>query len=426
MAIEPIKLPSIHQNIAAPAGSNPQDVQLAKDQLAMTYAPQEMGINTAIDFINQNLSRDVSAQQNYGQIADQKIGQIGADLANTLQGNVGKVSDIYKQGTAEVGNAYDQAMNTLQGIGQSVQAPIKQGMANYGIQQDQFGRDPLSRLQGDLAVYQSRTAAGKAAATSNLTTLGTQLTAIAQKAVGDSVKDYAQKRTDVATQVLKTIGQLQSTANLGVMEQLQKFSVLAETAGPMFRTLLSQATSARNEAERQNAKDQLDYMIKMSDMQDKALSRAEKNDPNSLDNISKRLGIEKSVLELEDLQTRPKYISDAEGQSNLMSWLNANVRKDRKSPGLSGTEHAGIQNFIKQNIPQTVLSGIYNTEDPAAILRSLAYQNVDPKTGKVNLPVTSGSKYKQSDYQTDPETLLEALIARFQNVGSAAKIGTKI
>ena len=423
-------LPSIYKNIAAPAGANPQDVQAAKDQLAMTYAPQEMGINSAIDFINQNLSRDISAQEKYGQIADQKIGNIGQELANTLQGNVGKIQDIYSQGTQQVGSAYDEALSTLNNLGSSVQNSLKSSAQSLGqghaLQADQFGRDPLSRLAGDLDVYKSKTVAGKATATSNLTTLGTQLSAIAQKAVGDSTRDYAQKRSDIATQVLKTIGQLQSTANMGIMEQLQKFSVLAETAGPTFRTLLSQATSARTEGERQAAKDELDFMVKMADIEEK---RA-KSDPNSLDNQMKRINIAKGMGELEEMGTEPRYISDTEGASRLQSFLDKSRRSSRSDPnGLSGTQVAGIQNFITQNMGSSKMSGIYNTSDPAAILASIAAQSVDPKTGLVHLPITKGSKYTNRDnmdYVVDMQTLLAALEARFGNVGPSAKIGTKI
>lgn len=413
------QLPSIYKNIAAPAGSNPQDVQSARDQMAMQFAPQEMGINTAINQINQYLQQDISAQQQYGQIADQKISQIGSELANTLQGNVGKVSDIYQKGTAAVGGAYDEAQKTLGAIGQSVQAPIAQGYANLGIKADQFGRDPLSRLQGDLAVYQSRNAAGKATATANMEQLGTALTGIAQKAVGDSERDYAQKRSNVATQVLQTIGKLQTTAQTGVMGQLQKFSDLAETAGPAFRQLLNQATSSRNRAEQDAAQQQLDNYIKLSNLsldQQREQRAGQADDPNSLDNLIKQTTLEKNLRGLDESD---KYTDAATGHHNMMEWLN-DLRVNRKV--LTGRQYAGVQNFINQNASNASIMG----QDPYTYLVNLA-QSQSGKGGLVQTPRGEGATGTTQHYQVPLEVILEALNKRYTGVASSgSKIGTKV
>jgi hypothetical protein len=434
MATAPIKLPDIMSLIGAPAGANAGDVQLAKDQLAMDIAPQQQGITSTINTINQYLERDVSAQQQYGQVADQKIAGIGNELAGKLQENVGAIGGIYDTGVGKIGSTYDEASTTLGNIGQSVQSQLSARAGSLGQTQalkadTQYGTDPLSRLQTSLAQMQGRAASGKASGQANLAALGTQLKGIAQKTVGDSERDYAQKRSDVATQVLKVIGQLQITAGENIMTQLQKFSTLAETAGPAFRTLLNQATSARTKAEREDAKDQLTLQLKMMDMgmkQEKhnldVYKATKEDDPNSLDNLIKRNTLEKGDKEL----GRGQYISDSEGHANLMRYLGGVVRKDRGSPGISGTAHAGIQNFINQNLGATQMSGMYNTTDPVKILASIAQQNIDPKTGKVKLPISGGSKYKQEDYQIDFPTLLDALTARFTNVGTSAKVGGKI
>jgi hypothetical protein len=432
----PVQLPDIMGLVksSVPTGTNPADTQLATDQLAMDIVPQQQSITSTINTINQYLERDVNTQQQYGQIADQKIADVGSQLAQKLQTNVGAIGGIYDKGVQQVGAGYDEASKTLQGIGDYSVSQITGRAAGLGQQQaltrdTQFGTDPLSRLQAGLATMQGRAASSKAGATSELASLGTALKGIAQKTVGDSERDYAQKRTDVATQVLKVIGQLQLKAGEGIMDQLQRFSALASTAGPAFRTLLSQATSARTKAEREQAMDLINMQLKLEDQamarekHTAAMSKSyEEEDPNSLDNQLKRINIAKGEREL----GRGEYISESEGNQNLLNYLNSVVRVDRESPGISGTAHKGIQNFIQTYLPEAQMSGMYNTSDPARILATIAQNNIDPKTGLVNLPVTPGSQYKQQDYQVDLQTLIDALTARFGNVGTSAKIGAKI
>ncbi len=441
MATAPINLPSIYKNIQAPAGANPQDVQITKDQMAMQFAPQESSITNTLNTIQGYLDRDISAQQQYGQVADQKIAGIGNELAGKLQGNVGAIGDIFQKGGEQVAGAYDEAAQANQASTTSIMDRLKGSAGVLGQDQalkaDPYGTDPISRLMASQATTGQRIASGKAGSVANLATLGTSLKGIAQKAVGDSEREYAQKRTDVATQVLKVIGQLQTTAQTGIMEQLQKFSTLAETAGPTFRTLLAQATQSRNKAEHDAAVEAFDQWAKIQTLNqgqqridtDRAVAASKINkedDPNSLDNIYKRLQIEKLGGDIDERDARGTYLSDTEGNAKLQKYINDIRRPDRGSPGISGTAGAGIMNFINQNYGQATMSGLYNTTDPIKILAGIAQQNIDPKTGKVNLPVTGGSKYKQSDYQIDFQTLLDALTQRFGNVGTSAKIGAPI
>lgn len=432
MATAPIKLPSILQALAAP-GANPADAQTAKDQMAMELAPQEATITSTINQIQGYLDRDIGAQQQYGQVADQKISEVGQQLAQKLQGNVGAIGNIYSQGQAQVGSIYDTATQATQAAGSSIRDRLSQSAAALGqtqaLKADPYGNDPISRLLAQQASAETRLASGKAGSQANLATLGTQLQGIAQKAVGDSERNFADKRARLASDVLATISKLQLGGQEAIQEQLSKYSILAQTAGPAFRTLIGKAASARSEAEMDAAKFQLDMMAKMAGINKDnaaAAKSAQEEDPNSLDNIKKMLDIETSQFKLDELRNAPEYVSDVEGQNNLMKYLNSVVRADRQSPGISGTEHAGIQSFIRQNLPQTQMSGLYNTKDPIQILAGIAQQNMDPKTGRVNLPVTSGSQYKQGDYQTDLQTLLDALTARFQYVGPSTKTGMRI
>lgn len=437
---DPISLPSIYKAIAAPAGANPADVQMAKDQMAIQFAPAESGIHSTIQQIQQTLNQDIGAQQQYGQIADQKIANVGSQLAQQLGQNVGAIGNIFQSGGQQVGNIYDQALSDTQAAGGSIRDRLMQSAAALGqtpaLKADPYGNDPISRLMAQQASQETRLAGSKANTKANLATLGTSLQGIAQKAVGDSEREYAQKRSDIATQVLQTVSSLQLKGQQGIMEQLRKYSDLAEVAGPTFRSLLAQATSARTKAEQEAAKLQLDILSTQAkiqkdqaDAQASLAKAAKEDDPNSIDNLLKIATLEKYGIDIKkgtrELE-RPTYIADSEGEKRLQEFLRGAVRADRKSPGISGTAHAGIQNFIRQNAGAARMSGLYNTADPVAILTSMAYSSVDPKTGKVNLPVTAGSKYKQQDYQVDLQTLLDAINVRYTNVGTGARVGDLI
>lgn len=412
-------LPSIYQSIQAPAGANPQDVQSTRDQMAMQFAPQENSITHTINTLNQYLQRDTATQQQYGQIADHKIADIGNEVASKLQGNVGAIGDIYKQGGQAVGSAYDEAANTVNQSSQSIMDRIRSSAAQLGqgqaLKADAYGNDPISRLMANQATQESRIATGKAGSVSNLATLGTSLQGIAQKAVGDSVQNYAQKRADVATQVLKVIGQLQATTNTSIQDQLQKFSDLAQTEGPAFRTLLTQATQTRNATERQAALDSFSQMAKLTELNQGQQRLDQSNDPNSLDNIIKGQTIAKNQAGLDS----QKYSDSGVGNQNMMDWLN-DLRVNKKV--LSGTQYAGIQNFINQN---AATASALN-QNPYDYLVGLA-QSKAGVGGMVPTPKSSGSKYSDANYNVPLQVLIDALSKRYTGVAStSAKIGTKI
>lgn len=421
-----ISLPSIFKNIAAPKGANASDVQLAQDQMAMQYAPQEAGINTTIQTIQDYLNQDVSAQQQYGQIADQKISEVGGQLAQQLQGNVGAIGNIYQAGTQRVGSIYDQAQQATQAAGSSIRDRLS-GAANalgqgQALKADAYGNDPISRLLAQQASTETGLAASKAGSQANLTQLGTALSGIAQKAVGDSEREYAQKRSNLATEVMRNISQLQLGSNRAIMEQLQKYSVLAEVAGPTFRTLLSAATSARTQAERQAAKDQLDAMATMARIQkDKASAakdiRAE--DPNSLDNLLKQATLQGKLNDLSDYDKQPTYVDAATGQHNLMEFLN-DLRVNKKA--LTGRQYAGIQNFINQNSSNASALN----QDPYSYLVGEA-QRLAGQGSMVQTPRGPGATGNEGHYQVPLQVLLESLGKRYTSVASSgSKIGTKV
>lgn len=419
-----VALPSIYKNIQAPAGTDPADAQQAKDQMAITYGPQESTITSTINQLNQVLGQDIQGQQQFGQVADQRISSIGNNLAQQLQGNVGAIGDIFQKGQGQVGAAYDEEAKTLGDAGASIQSGLTARAKALGQSQalapDVYGTDPLARLSGSLALLQGRAAVDKASSVSNMAQLGSSLQSIAQKAVGDSQANYAQKRADIATDVLKTIGQLKVQTNQKTGDLLQKFSDLAAQEGPAFRQILNQVTSARTSAERQVALDNINTQLKMMDLSIKQQTASAANDPNSLSNQLKQAQLIGANYTNATNAAKPTSIGDAEGNTRLTTFLNA-LRNDPEVK-LPGTQAAGIANFINQNASTAAAM----KESPYQFLVGLAQQNAAGNKGLVKLPKSSGSKYPDSDYQVPLGVLLSALDARFTNVGSALKIGTKV
>lgn len=425
-----ISLPSIYQNLKAAPGENQADVKSATDQMLEQFAPQESSITNVINQIQGQLNTDVAAQQQYGQVADQKIMEVGNQLKDQLQGNVGAIGDIYKAGGAAVGADYDQGIADVRGAGQAIRDRLSQSASALGqehtLQANPYGSDPISRLLAQQASAETGMIKGKADRQANLATLGTQLQGIAQKAVGDSEREYAQKRTDIARDVLRSVSQLQLTSTQAINSQLQKYSELAATEGATFRTLIRQAASARTAAERQAALDAMDIAYKQSQITkntaeaNKATAEANKaSDPNNLDNILKGLRIEDLDTKLHG--DKPTYLSAAEGNQNLLDYLNSVVRKDRNSPGISGTQYAGIQNFINQ------YSGDASAlnADPYNYLIGKAQSTA--QGNMVNLPVSAGSKYGQKDYNVPLDILLDAISKRYTGTASSgSKVGTRI
>jgi hypothetical protein len=426
-----IDLPSILKSLKATPGGGitGADIQSATDQMTTQFAPQESSITNVINQIQGQLGTDVAAQQQYGTNADSKIAEVGNQLKDQLQGNVGTIGDIYKSGGAAVGADYDQGLSDIRGAGQALRDRLSQSASALGqdqtLQANPYGSDPISRLMAQQASAETGMIKSKADRQSNLATLGTQLQGIAQKAVGDSERQFSQKRADLARDVMKSISQLQLTSTQAMNAQLQKYSDLAATEGSTFRTLINQAATARTATERQAALDAMDLAYKQSQIDkntaeaSKATAQAKKvDDPNNLDNILKELRIEQLDTKLH-AAPGDKYLSAAEGQSKLMDYLNSIVRPDRKSEGISGTQYAGIQNFINQNAGQASALN----QDPYASLVALAQSKASG--GKVDLPVSAGSSYGQKDYNIPLDILLDAIGQRY--IGAAttgAKVGT--
>jgi hypothetical protein len=206
------------------------------------------------------------------------------------------------------------------------------------------------------------------------------------------------------------------------MEQLRKFSTLAETAGPAFRTMLKQATTARTSAERQAGLDAFDQALKLANLDvsrqnaDTKLANAgQSNDPNSLDNIIKGQTIQKNERDL----GRGTYKDEAQGNTDLMDFVN-DLRVNKGA--LNGTQYAGILNFINSSAAD---AGALN-QNPYTYLVQQA--QALSKGGNVDLSKfkTSGSKHGDSGYQVPLSTLLEALKLRYGNVGTAKQVGALI
>jgi len=426
------------QQQTAPAGTNPEDWSRAQNQMNLKYGGAAQGLYDQYEGITQLLNRDVSTQQQYGQIADQKMAEIGNVIHGSLTESANRTGEIYQAGQQKVGGLYDELLGNIDKTGQEGTALLQQQADKLG-QQESLNKfsNPLGRIQGSIAEMKTRAMVDKGNSVANLVELGVTMQGIANAKTSDMDRLMAQNRTDLQKQVQAAITKLQLDYQQDAKGVLKQFAQLAQTRSADLAETLYALQDARTAREAEAAKAALDAQIKMAELQikmqdsvTKANEAAAKNDPNSLDNQLKRLNITDKTMEINGKANQINYISDADGAAKMESFLRPLLRynRDDKSPDrpLTGPQYSGINNFINQNLSAAKVSGVYNTADAGTILSSIARTKLDPKTGQVKLPITSGSQYGQKDYMVPLEILEAAIQARFTNVGPYSKVGTKI
>lgn len=415
----------------APAGTNPEDWNRAQNQMNLKYGGTGQGLYDQYEGITQLLNRDVSTQQQYGQLADQKMADIGNAIHGSLQESSDRTGQIYQAGQQKVGGLYDELIGGIDKTGQEGTA-LLQGQADKLGQQEsltKFG-NPLGRIQASIAEMKTRAMVDKGNSVANLVELGATMQGISTAKTADMDRLQAQNRSDLQKQVQAAITKLQVDYAQDSKKVLQQFAQLAQTRSADLSETLYALKDARTAREAEAAKAALDAQIKMSELQIKMQEAVAKSDPNSLDNQLKKLNIADKTAKINDKANQINYISDADGAAKMESFLRPLLRTDRNDKSadrpLTGPQYAGINNFINQNMSAAKVSGVYNTADAGTIIAGLARQKLDPKTGMVKLPVTGGSQYGQKDYMVPLEILEAAIQARFTNVGPYSKVGTKI
>jgi hypothetical protein len=419
------------QQQAAPAGTNPEDWTRAQNQMNLKYGGAGQGLYDQYESITQLLNRDVSTQQQYGQVADQKMAEIGNVIHGSLQESANRTGEIYQAGQQKVGGLYDELLGNIDKTGQEGTA-LLQGQAEKLGQQESLNKfsNPLGRIQASIAEMKTRAMVDKGNSVSNLVELGVTMQGIANAKTSDMDRLQAQNRTDLQKSVQAAITKLQLDYGQDSRKVLQQFATLAQTRSADLAESLYALKDARSAREAEAAKAALDAQIKMADLQikmqeavAKSNERAAANDPNSLDNQLKKLNITDKTMSINDKANQINYISDADGQKKMMDLIN-NLRVNEKI--ITGRQYSGIQNFMNEHAQSAKVSGVYNTADAGTILAGIARANIDPKTGMVKLPMNSASTGSQKEYMVPLDILEAAIQARYQNVGPYSKVGTKI
>lgn len=400
-------LPQI--NIPVAQGYHPEDVQSARDQLTMQTAPQINSINGIIQQIQGYLDRDIAAQQQFGTAADQKIAAVGEQLGQFLQGNVGKIGDIYNQGQQQVGAAYQGAENTMGNVGKQLAGYVQNKADLYGQQTttpgDQFNLDPLQRMAAEGDILKGQFAAGGAAAKSNLATLGTQMQGIAQKTVGDEARNYAQKRGDLASQVLGNIGKLQLGAQSGTMEQLREYASLAQTAPAKFRQMLTELSGGRAKATAEAQQQAFENQLALA----KLMPEPKAADP--LGDYSKQLDILQKEKDLGLAPGEKGYapLTEAKGIHGVREWM----KRNNKDGHFRSSTYGLINEAAADYMPGF---------DPLA--EALTLLNTKPRDKKGNVLLMNEHGTKQ--YAVPMAEVAKALQIYFGKMGTAKSGKTNI
>jgi len=418
--------PKLDVPLIAPQDSNPGDVQYATDAINAEYIPQENAIDRALEILTQTSERDISAQQKYGAVADEKMGQIGEQLAATLTGGVAATKDIFNQGIGNVGKYYDEASGVQAGSDRASISGID--AVAGGLGHGAAGDSVLARLQQEGSNIQARAAGNKAASKSNLETLSAQLQAIGQAAVGDSQRNSAQKREDLATQVLDNITEIQKRTGEETGDLMAKFVSLAQTKSAKFRNLLADVAKARTQQEHDNAMDALTMQIKQqkhsADMANISSQIAKRGTDSDIAVAkfasSEQTKADKAKTEAKD---KAKNVTYSKGHQGLTSWMR-NYWKDPKTGGQvkgAGPQKGAIRDFIagiETSSAESKSMGDTSSSFDRAMAETKKYLE---STGGAYVPY---ARPDGSIAKVDPQVWYNAIRTYFQGSGGA-KYGSK-
>lgn len=412
----------------APPGVNQDDYTQATSMMQVKYGAPAQNLYDQYNQINQTLQTDVNAQQQYGQIADQRMADIGNQLHGQLQQGADATGAAYQAGAQKVGGLYDELSGDIGKQGNEVQDILQKQGQRTGQDVSAFS-NPLGRIQASIAEMKARADLAKGNSVSNLMTLGAQMQGIAQSRVGSSDQEFAQKRADLTKQIAGNITKLQIQAMTDGGKTLRDLTQLAGQKAADLQATLLDLGNARTKNDLERLKLQLDQDYKQADLALRAKEAVNKATGNALDDQYKRLQIEKLGKELD---TEPmRYISLGEGMTNLNDALDKMQRTtparskmsdaDIAGGKLTYSQIAGIKRWINENVGTA--TALNANISPAQALLNLAMGQA--KNGTVKLPKGPDAK-KGFKYDVDVSTLINLLGTAFTNVGSPSKTGTII
>ena len=424
-------LPNLQKSVTGniPAGSSSGDVSQALDLLQLQHQPKITTVGSSIQQLQKLLEQDTAAQQKYGQIADTKITEIGNQLSQNLGLGVKATGDIFSGAASKVQQGYQAADKSMGDLTQGLTGGLSSLAQGLGQGQALSGYgNPIERLNAQSIANRTGAQASGAAAQGNLNTLGATMQGIGQQGIANSQQEYAGKRADVAKMVAGNIADLQIKTGQGIQDLLDNLTDIAMNYGAEFRTTLSQVTSARTEAEREAANDQLANMVKQMQLAKGAqdLQQGEQSmalaagrygmdqakfgmaqESHGLDVLGKNIRNQKGMNELTGTPTKGEY----KGRKGLDQWL--------ADTGQRGYFSGSVRRIVGGAPDEAAAMSAEGMNKVGSYDAAVQYLNSLPRSGnQVQLPKPAGVKGPLRNYRFDVNDLMTALDIYYGKYGS--------
>lgn len=393
-------------------GFNPEDVASAGSLVNEQYFGQEQEQRSAIDQIQDFLGRDIDVEQTYGKNQQGYLEDIYSQLAQQLGQGVERQEALYGGAAGQIGQGYSDAQTEAQKAAQAIQGSLTGSAQKLG--QEDTLTDPLARLNAEMQALNARLAGSKAGAVGNMQALGASMVGEGVKGIGTSQREKVQGQQDIANQVLRNMGKLQTGAQEETMAGLRNLVNLKGTQGAAVRNALEGLRTARTERERQAYQDKLDEELKRANLalqqrsqiasenqfaQQMAMEREKASAVDPMDALNYQL----KKLELDEkLNPDSKIPGELTGRQGLDYWL--------KQQGGNTNQASAIRNFISDAEGSKNKAGM----DPYTFaVQTIRESQAGKKLTKPQTEMMKGIK----DNKMDPNDVLTGLQIYFNQYG---------
>lgn len=241
-----------------------RDKARAEDLVEMQFDPAENQLHRLMQQIGLSRDRDVQTQERYGELQGNRLEQIYNALSEQLGESKGRIGELYSGAQEGAREAYGKASETAGEAASQVEG-LLQGTANkLGL--GAALKDPLARLEGQLANIQAENEQSAAGATSELGNIGADLQALVEYDMQNADKESAQQRANLGNIVADNIGQIQTMANEAIYGHMGQLADISLQRGAALRDAYKEVVDARTEKERQARLDQLAEEIQRNTM----------------------------------------------------------------------------------------------------------------------------------------------------------------
>ena len=267
-------------------GQTAADLARAKNLVGLEYDARESGVqramkqektnyNRLLSDLNEALTKETTAQTEFGKGADVKLQEIYGALKGELEGNLAKTQDIFAKGTEGVKSAYGEAGQVQDASAAKINEALQKRAEGLGI--EAATPEALANLVAEQQGAVSRTAESGAAAQGNLITAGAEEAGVQQRGIAGSQREAAQQRADMALSVSDALANiriqgLQGKRELtrGLQDSLTELggqlADLRGERGAALREAVLQVTEARSDKERQRRLDTLAEHIQLTQL----------------------------------------------------------------------------------------------------------------------------------------------------------------